>query len=88
MDGLIGGSLLQGETRWVQLVLSGHVLIINLHTRSKYQMLFYLTERSLINFEDSNIILQKLRSFQPHIVLRMSDNLLDSQVDVVQLPAL
>ena len=89
MDSLIRCSWLQGETRWVQLVLSRHVLIIHFHINNKeYQLLFYLTEFSLIHFEDSNIILQEGRSPQPHIVLGMSDNLLDVEVDVVQLPAL
>ena len=89
MDSLIRCSWLQRETRWVQLVLSRHVLIIHFHINNKEdQLLFYLTEFSLNHSEDSHIILQEGRSPQPHIVLRMSDNLLDVEVDVVQLPAL
>ena len=86
---LIGGSPLQGKTRWVKLVLSCHrlecILIINieycLHSSNQ-------AEWSFIHFEDSDIVLKEGRRAQRHIILRMSDNLLDVEVDVVQLPAL
>ena len=87
VDPLIGGSPFQGKTRWVKLVLSCHrlecILIINIEYCSHSS-----NQWSFINFEDRDIILQEGGSPQRHIILRMSDNLLDVEVDVVQLPAL